>query len=341
MASMNPGEDFHGWLPIRIWRPDREWRVDWCWFGEQRLTRPFFRDDVDQALRLPFNQAFRRETGLQALLDWQAASPGLSPGAFIFHASRCGSTLMARMLAGLERNVVLSEPPPLDNLLRAHRTDPDIAPHQPALVAALLSAFGQRRRGDEQRLLVKLDAWNVFEAPLLQQLYPETPRLFLYRDPLEIAVSQLRQPGLHCVPGLLGPSALDDTTPTTPTQFIARTIGRILEGGLELCHAHGGIPVNYLELPEVLRGRLQPWLGLKETDEPGLHEIASFDAKQPGFHFNADGQSKRDAADATLRAAIEHWARKPFEALEKLRQSASETTSNPGEAYACSTTPLR
>lgn len=132
MASVNPERDFHGWLPIRIWQVDGQWRVDWCWFGRQRLTRPFFRDDVDLALRLPFNQAFRRETGVDALLDWQASSPGLTPSAFIFHASRCGSTLMAQILAGLQRNIVLSEPPPLDNLLRALRIDPGIAVQHPS-----------------------------------------------------------------------------------------------------------------------------------------------------------------------------------------------------------------
>lgn len=325
MASMNPGEDFHGWLPIRIWRPDREWRVDWCWFGEQRLTRPFFRDDVDQALRLPFNQAFRRETGLQALLDWQAASPGLAPGAFIFHASRCGSTLMARMLAGLERNVVLSEPPPLDSLLRAHRADPHIAPHQPALVAALLSAFGQRRRGDEQRLLVKLDAWNVFEAALLQQLYPETPRLFLYRDPLEIAVSQLRQPGLHRVPGMLGPTGLDapgdDAEHLSALDYTCRMVGRLLAGGLELCLHHGGIPVNYRELPEALWTRLAPMLGVRAIDRERLESVAAFDAKQPAMSFNSDTQGKRESAGAELRQAIARWAGEPYERLERIRLS--------------------
>ena len=92
-------EQMHGWLPIRGWQREGEWRVDWCWFGEQRLTQPFYRDEVDLALRLPFNQAFRRDTPLATLLDWQAASPGLSPSVFILHASRCGSTLLAQMLA--------------------------------------------------------------------------------------------------------------------------------------------------------------------------------------------------------------------------------------------------
>ncbi|WP_296272408.1 sulfotransferase family protein [Pseudomonas sp. UBA6323] len=332
MARLTPEQDFHGWLPIRIWQVDGQWQVDWCWFGEQRLTRPFFRDDVEQALRLPFNQAFHRRTGLDVLLAWQTTSPGLAPSAFIFHASRCGSTLMAQMLAALEGNIVLSEPPPLDSLLRAHRLDSRVAPRQSAWLAALLSAYGQRRSGNEQRLFIKLDAWNVFEAPMLLALYPDVPRLFLYRDPLEIVVSQLRQPGWHCVPGMLGTSALHGIQAAPPEQYIARTIGSIFEEGLELCLAQGGIPVNYLELPEALVGRLHPHLGLQEIDAPRLREVASFNAKQPGIHFNAGGQSKRNEADSTLRAAIEQWARKPYEALEQLRRSIPTTTSHSGGA---------
>ncbi|WP_044871591.1 sulfotransferase [Pseudomonas sp. LFM046] len=322
MEGMN-AQDMYGWLPIRAWRRDGEWRLDWCWFGEQQLTRPFFRDDVDLVLRLPFNQAFRRETRLDALLDWQAASPGVAPGAFIYHASRCGSTLMAQMLAGLERNIVLSEPPPLDSLLRAHFLDPAVQDLQPHWIRALLSAYGQRRLGNEARLLIKLDAWNVFEAPLLHALYPDTPRIFLYRDPLEIVVSQLRQPGMHRVPGLLGPSALDfagtDAQAMAPLEFTCRLIGRILEQGLALCREQACVPVNYSELPEALWGRLAPIFHLVEADAPKLREIAAFDAKQPAMWFSADSQRKRDEAGDEVRAAVERWAGKPYEGLEQLR----------------------
>ncbi|EZH76255.1 MAG: sulfotransferase family protein [Pseudomonas sp.] len=332
MASVNTEQDFSGWLPIRAWFQNGEWRLDWCWFGEQRLARPFFRDDVDQALRLPFNQAFRRETGIQALLDWQATNPGLTPTALIFHASRCGSTLMAQMLAALDDNIVLSEPPPLDNLLRAHRLDPQVAPRQPAWLAALLSAYGQRRQGSEQRLFIKLDAWNVFEAPLLLSLYPEVPRVFLYRDPLEIVVSQLRQPGMHRVPGLLGSSALDlpaeEALRMTPAEYTSRTVGSILQKGLELCQRHGAIAVNYQELPEACWGRLASMLAVRDAHLPQLRESAGFDAKQPSQSFHPDSQSKREAADQNLREAVEYWAGEAYRALEKWRQTKDKKESS-------------
>ena len=116
--------NLHGWLPIRLWQEAGQWWVDWCWFGDARLSQPFFGDAVEDALRLPFNQAFRRRTPLGALSQWQRQSPGLEPSAFIFHASRCGSTLISQMLAQLDDHIVISEPPPLDTLLRSDLPSP-------------------------------------------------------------------------------------------------------------------------------------------------------------------------------------------------------------------------
>ncbi|MEE1889303.1 sulfotransferase family protein [Pseudomonas carassii] len=323
MASLNTSMDFNGWLPIRLWQGEGGWRVDWCWFGERRLTQPFFRDDVDQALRLPFNQAMRRDTDVQALLDWHARSPGLAPAALVFHASRCGSTLIAQLLASQTRNIVLSEPSPLDNLLRAARQDPAASAWQAEALRALCSAYGQRRRGDEEQLLIKLDAWNVFDAPLLTALYPDVPRVFLYRDPLEIVVSQLRQAGMHRVPGLLGVSGLDrvlaDTQDMDVVQYTCRMIGEILAAGLALCERHGAVAVNYCELPTALWGRLGPLFGLQPADAAGLQAVAAFDAKQPAMYFSTDSQRKRDEASDEVRAAVTRWALEPYNALESIR----------------------
>lgn len=314
-------EDMHGWLPIRVWPRDGEWCVDWCWFGEQRLTQPFYRDEVDLALRLPFNQAFRRDTPLATLLDWQAASPGLQPSAFIFHASRCGSTLLAQMLARLDSHIVLSEPPPLDQLLRAHYVSPLEDAAQRAAIGAMLSALGQRRDGRASRLVVKLDAWNIHELPLLRRCFPDTPWVFLYRDPLEIAASHLQQPGMHMVPGLLGESPLNiaDEAPTPREEFIARRLGRLLQTAAELHRQHGGLLLNYSELPMALGGRLRALFGLDSGQVVMALEGSGQNAKRPGQAFAADAERKRDGASALLREAVSRWAEAPYQELEALR----------------------
>lgn len=313
--------DWQGWLPIGL-DPARG-SVDWCRFGDRPLREPFFHDSVERALRHPFNLAMRRHSTLEALLAWQARSPGLAPTAFVFHASRCGSTLLAQMLAGLDSHIVLSEPPPLDALLRAHYMQPGLAPRQPAWIGALLSAYGQRRRGGERALVVKLDAWNIAELPLLRQCHPATPWLFVYRDPLEIAVSHLQSPGRHMVPGLLGASPVipsaDEARGWSRAEVVARTLGRLLAAGLEHCIGHGGVPVNYEELPAALGGRLAPLFGLGGADAARALAGARDHAKRPGEAFEPDRLRKRAAADEDTRRQVERWARPAYAALEAFR----------------------
>ncbi|RON05320.1 sulfotransferase family protein [Pseudomonas brassicacearum] len=308
-----------GWLPIRVWKQDGEWRVDWCWFGDQPLRQPFFRDAVEEALRLPFNQAFRRQTSLKTLSDWQTTSPGLAPSAFIFHASRCGSTLISQMLAQLDNHIVISEPPPLDALLRSAL--PPI--ERNAAIRGLLSAYGQSRRGMEQRLVIKLDAWNIGELKQLHECFPETPWLFVYRDPLEIAVSHLRRPGMHMVPGMIGASALDDGAAFEGQEdFIARRVGRLLHLGAEYCREFTGLAVNYRELPGAMDGRLARFFALNTEQQTRVFGAVSQHAKQPAETFVVDGEDKQREASALLRARVRYWARGPYETLEKSRLAA-------------------
>ncbi|MGY2291064.1 sulfotransferase family protein [Pseudomonas sp. SDO528_S397] len=303
-----------GWLPIRLWQQASAWQVDWCWFGERRLDPPFFRDAVDAALRLPFNQAFGQQTPLAALTEW--CLPAVAPTAFIYHASRCGSTLLCQMLAQLDDVIVVSEPPPLDTLLRGAFE----APQRQAALRGLLAAYGQLRRGDEQKLVIKLDAWNIGELPLLHACFPTTPWLFLYRDPLEIAVSHWRRAGMHMVPGMIGDSSLD-----TPGQgvvredYIARRLGRTLQQGLEHCQAFGGLPVNYTELPGAMDGHLADVFGLDNGQRARAFDAVSRHAKQPGRVFVPDSADKQREACGLLKERVSQWAAAPYAALEQLR----------------------
>lgn len=317
MATTMEPLNLQGWLPIGIRRSELGWRVDWCWFGDRALSQPFFRDAVDQALRLPFNQALRRETSLAALESWPEQQPGLVPSAFILHASRCGSTLISQMLAQLASHIVVSEPPPLDTLLRAD------LPQEIRLraIRGLLGAYGQARYPGVSQLVVKLDAWNIGELPLLRQCFADTPWLFLYRDPLEIAVSHLRRPGMHMVPGMIGPSVLDAGAFTDRESFIARRLGRLLQCGLDHSRAFDGLLVEYRQLPMAMGGHLGDFFALSADQRRCALACTDRHAKQPDQAFVADAQDKRQAASPALVEQVQRWARGPYERLERRRNA--------------------
>lgn len=317
--------DSRGWLPIRaLFRQERVF-IDWAHFGDTRLTQPFFRDSVAIAMRMPFNQAFRRETSADEMVSISATRASIEPTAFIFHASRCGSTLMSQMLAALPSHIVISEPPMLDTLLRAHLYINGLsAQDQIGYVRALVMALAQPRAG-ESRFVVKLDAWDIFELPLLRRAFPDTPWIFLYRDPLEIAVSQRRQRGAYMVPGVIGPSNLmidaAEAAAMSEEEYIARMVGRVLQQGAQMLTQDGGTAVHYNQLPVAMWSWLAKTFGV--NDDPSsratLQNAAKWDAKNPYFEFTSDAEAKQKEATPQLREHINEWATPHYLELERLR----------------------
>jgi hypothetical protein len=337
---------FDEWIPIRVfWRDGRAW-VDWCHFGRARLTEPFFRGSVDAALRLPFNQAFRRETPIETLAEWQAASPGIEPTAFLHHTSRCGSTLVSQMLAALGTHVVVSEPPMVDAILATRRMVPPVPEDvRVEWLRGMISALAQPRNA-ETRFFVKLDAWSIFDLAVLRKAFPRTPWIYLYRDPLEIAVSQLHERGAYMVQGMIGPT-VDLITPQEALampveEFVARVLGRMLEAAAAGCASEGGHLVHYRELPGAVWTELSEMLGVDGGGpaREALQRAARWNAKSPQLEFTADSERKQREASDALRAANERWAAPAYRALERLRieaRAASEPANRSPRSPQCTT----
>ena len=103
---MSATDALAGWVPYRVRSGDAPPRVAWCHLGAERFTAPFFALTIDACLRKPFNQLFAHETAIDALVEAERLRPGLAPTAFIFHCSRCGSTLYAQLAAALPQSAV-------------------------------------------------------------------------------------------------------------------------------------------------------------------------------------------------------------------------------------------
>jgi len=165
-------------------------RVFWADFGRCRLRESkhlFSLKALAEGGRL--GETFTCD--IEILDDATLFADGLSPCGLIFHSSRCGSTVATKALARVEGNVVISQGGPLQRGFWAHATDDwrrRIAADECTLtrLRSLVMAMTRPRLGDERRAFVKFISWNVLYIDLIACAFPNTPILFLYRDPAEI-----------------------------------------------------------------------------------------------------------------------------------------------------------
>ena len=236
---------------------------------------------------------------MTALAELSGISPGLPPRGFIFHGSRCGSTLVTQMLAALPENVVVSEASPVDTILRAHLRDPGITEEQTVLwLRGMLNALGQRRRAEEKSLFVKFDSWHVFLLPLIQRAFPTVPWIFVYREPVEVLMSHSRQMGGQMIPSVLEPALFGWDAEAVSRMSLGEYGGRVLaamgQAALAQARAGKGRLVNYRDLPGVVWPSLMRYWGL---DCPGqipeaMGRVPRFNAKNSQMPFVDDSDAK-------------------------------------------------
>ena len=326
-------DDLDGWIPSRIrWR-DGDPVVEWRWLGECRFTEPFHSETLNRALRNPFALLFRRETPMEALRVRAGRHPGLTPTGFIFHMSRCGSTLIGQGLSVSSENVVISEAPVIDSLLRGGAPSvgkpfigKPLDPQQRiAWLRWLIAALGQKRTGQETRYFIKLDCWHVPWLPLLRTAFPDVPWIFLYRDPVEVLASHEALPALWRVPGMLSPELIGmdlvAVRQMDRLEYCARVLGKVCESALSFQADRQGKFVNYTELPEAIWTTIASHFGMQLS--PGeiavMRDKVKFDAKVPGLRFTNDSEAKRRRASAHAATLAERWLAPVYRDLERAR----------------------
>lgn len=307
------------WLPIHVSALEGGTVVDWAHFGSTRLTEPFFEGSTRHAMSHPFNRVFRYRMTLADFLAGAPRLPEVAPSGFIFHMSRCGSTLVSQMLAAAARNIVVSEAAPIDVAVQLGRA----APHEPgdrqtAPLRAMIAAYGRKRSGDENRYFIKLDCWHALALPLFRRAFPEVPWVFLYRDPVEVMVSQMREPGAQLVPAIVPPSYYGiDGHGMRDDVYCARALDQICSTAADRL-GDGGLALNYRELPDALWTRILPHFGVAHDggEREAMTLAAGRDAKSPHLTFAGDSDDKQRAAQPAIRACAELYLGATYRRLE-------------------------
>lgn len=321
-------EMFSGWLPVRVYWQKNQLSVDWCCVGKTRFREPFFDLTIERRFRQPFNLLFRQQTPIEFLGEINARLPTLAPAGFIFHLSRCGSTLVSQMLAALDRNIVISEPPPINSILRANFKNPEVTDEQRVIwLQWLIGALAQQRNPEEEHFFVKFDSWNTLDLAIIKRAFPGVPWIFLYRNPVEVIVSHIRQRGAQMIPGvvvqMLPGLKLADVLSMPAEEYCARVLARICESALAQLPNQNARPINYTELPAAATSTILEHFRLDYAPEEveQMKLSAQFNSKMPQINFVADSETKQNQASAAAREAAEKWVNPLYEKLENLRRA--------------------
>lgn len=257
--------DLAHWTPVQLDFAEPTPVVYWADLTSVRFVDPFLDQTVARWASGPSVRPPVR-TGLEALVALDS-EPSLEPAGMIFHLSRCGSTVVSRLLGTLPGVVVLAEPAPLNTLLGLDAGQIDDA-SLVATVRLVVRALGRCRHGDERNLVLKCSSWNVRRRTILAAAFPEAPWIWVQRDPASVLASLLAKPpgwlGLRDPPRrAIGRFGLDPAAVPLMTrpEFAARALGAMLETAAKdpaqrLC-------IDYEELPDAVWERVAPHFGLE------------------------------------------------------------------------------
>ena len=307
-------------IPIKIFWKQDQLRVVWINIGEVRFTEPFF-DDTIRRCRSSIPGQVMTETGSDELLKYGSEIPTIYPTGFVFHMSRCGSTLIAQMLAASEKNIVLAEASPIDDVLRIEGIEEE---QRGELLGAVINSLAQKRHLEEERLFIKFDSWSIYHLPFILKLFPGLPWMFLYRDPIEVMVSHSRKMGMHMVPGLL-PSEVfgldaEQVKNMSFNEYGANVLHSICSNAIvnyEKCK--NGVLINYLQLPEVMSSLLSDHFNVKLNNEELLAMLEAskiYSKDSLGSVFKSDSEEKRKSADDALIKLVDLKLKPVYDRLE-------------------------
>lgn len=312
------------WMPVNCTTNDDRTLIEWRHVGDTRFDAPFFEDSYRQLRITGGTSRDIRHLPLESLTECPPFADSLPPSGFIYHLSRCGSTLASQMLATSASRIVISEASPIDAAIRAEAHG--VAPTdevRSTWIRRIIEALGRPRFPGERQYFVKFDSWSIRHLDRIRAAFPRVPWILLYREPGRILRSQTRMPGMHMVPGILDPElfginrhALFDMS---MEQYAVAVLRALFTAAVHHYQPGQARLLNYADLPDAFIEQCVTLFKI-ESDTETLEKMkarVTFDAKTPGLHFQKPGApSKLPEAFAPL---VKRELSPLYQRLETLR----------------------
>eukprot|EP00730_Choanoeca_flexa_P007444 TRINITY_DN12335_c0_g10_i2.p1 TRINITY_DN12335_c0_g10~~TRINITY_DN12335_c0_g10_i2.p1 ORF type:complete len:756 (+),score=107.02 TRINITY_DN12335_c0_g10_i2:69-2336(+) len=293
--------------------------LDFTTHAEKPWETPMFKDLV---ARCPMSKRMSRTVAqLKELPSLQ------KPDGFIFHQSRVGSTLIANMLASDPDNLVYAESSP--PALIALRCTTCSRQDKIEMLRVVVNAMANSNK--HKRLFFKFQSVQSTVIDLYLEAFPNTPWVFLYREPNEILASQLRNkmgPAPCLRPDRSASKAFSPRfgPMTGREKLCAEHLNKLAVPALQELNKSGdlGAAINYNELPNIVTDWLMPvHFGFPFTDEikakmMKASEMYSKARLQPAHRFTSDSSAKQERARGAIAAAAQQHMMDSYRQLEEL-----------------------
>ena len=320
-----------GWMPVDAVVENGRPGLAWMDMSGVRLAEPFFQQTVDRlkSQRPNPGEVF---TEFDTLIQLEKQFDSVSPSGFIFHSSRCGSTLLANACRALDGAIVLSEPPAVDKLIARFITDVD-QPAKEALYSiflrAAVTALGQKRFGDERHLFMKFACCSVSQIERIRRIWPNVPWVFLYRDPVETIVSNMQnlpswlQDEDHRVLASIIEKPTSEVAAMSPEELCARALGSFFSTAHRVANDRA-LLLNYSQLSLTEIANVLEFFGVKPAAaemETIARQTQKYSKAASGERaFVADAEAKQSAATNLVREMAARWANSSYQLLEQNRR---------------------
>jgi len=316
--------------------------LDWATHKKDPSANAMFRELVTESPDCTHNRFMMDiKTVIDAALEHDLESQDvkvLQPTGFVFHESRCGSTLVANSLAAFapERSRVYTESTPPSSVLVACPSGQCNKGKQADLFSDVLYLMGRTTDLKEEHLFFKFQSITSLNIDVARLAFPSVPWIYVYRDPVQVMMSHLN-PIEHAVclkhkrkpkqemQALVQRVVQKKAQNLSSEDFCAAHLASLCEYALHETKTSGtGRMVNYDTLPDILMDDIIPNYFLSEGGTFGEREKENIRRVSGTYSKGRHGKTK---------AWVEDSDKKDRGASDKIRHAAATFLQSSFDAF--------
>jgi hypothetical protein len=274
-------------IPIRLRLHPEPHTMEWASVHCQQLAGAFF----DEAVA---NLAGTK-TDTTGLLPTERL-----PAGFIFHSSRCGSSVLVNALGCIHGVAVIAEAQPVGEA---------ITHGDQAMLRAVIGAMADVEGASWY--VVKFRSGDTLHLAAIMAAFPKVPWVMQCRNPVEVMVSNLKHPT-----GWLAYKRRKNAR-MTDEHYCAATLGHFYNRAAAAMETGSGRVLDYSELNLANVLDIAKYFGFAPDTGERAAMAASLDhhSKDAGLRFTPDSSSKCDRASATVVEMAAKLADGPYRRL--------------------------